>query len=260
LTMGQLLNSNCCGHRNAYSSKIVKQRWIKNVSISHASTRQEVTPQKVSSTQQATSPAKVGFQPAQSMEIKLMHWNILADKLAYGSFPLVEERYLKWEFRFSLILQQIKQMDPDCIGLSEVDVMPHYKRIAEAMSSLGYQDYFVEKSNGVSGSAIFFKRDKFICLEQNFIRFAPDSSQFFIYCRLAKRETLLSQLGFKSPISGIDSLKGTLGKSASTNRNVVIDPKLQFVFGETHLKAKPKYMEQRVSQTQKIVAYFKEQF
>jgi len=31
---------------------------------------------------------------------------------------------------------------------------------------LGYDGYFVEKSNKISGSAIFWKSNKFVCLEK----------------------------------------------------------------------------------------------
>ena len=58
-----------------------------------------------------------------------MHWNILADKLS-DAFPKVPKMYLKWEYRFRLIIQHIKEVDPDCVGLSELDVLPLYKEIA----------------------------------------------------------------------------------------------------------------------------------
>jgi mRNA deadenylase 3'-5' endonuclease subunit Ccr4 len=32
-----------------------------------------------------------------------MHWNILADKLS-DAFPKVPEEYLKWQYRFKLII------------------------------------------------------------------------------------------------------------------------------------------------------------
>lgn len=70
-----------------------------------------------------------------------MHWNILADKLS-DAFPKVPIMYLKWEYRFRLIIQHIKEVDPDCVGLSELDVLPLYKEIAAAMYKLGYSDYF----------------------------------------------------------------------------------------------------------------------
>jgi hypothetical protein len=47
--------------------------------------------------------------------------------------------------------------------------MPLYKQFQSDMMDMGYADYFVEKANGVSASAIFYKKAKFICMEQNFI-------------------------------------------------------------------------------------------
>ena len=34
------------------------------------------------------------------------------------------------------------------------------------MKKLGYDGYFIEKSNGISGSAIFWKSNKIECLEK----------------------------------------------------------------------------------------------
>jgi len=64
-----------------------------------------------------------------SLTVKFMHWNVLADKLS-DAFPKVPPIYLKWEYRFRLIILHIKEVDPDCIGLSELDVLPLYKEIA----------------------------------------------------------------------------------------------------------------------------------
>ena len=55
------------------------------------------------------------------------------------------------------------------------------------MQKLGYNDYFVEKSNGISGSAIFYKKEKFVCLEQKAINFSQKDSEFYMYCRLAPK-------------------------------------------------------------------------
>ena len=76
-----------------------------------------------------------------------MHWNILSDNNTYDSFPKVPEKYLKWDYRFELIQQHIKYLDPDCLGLSEVDVLPLYAKLADVLKKMGYADYFVEKSS-----------------------------------------------------------------------------------------------------------------
>lgn len=78
-------------------------------------------------------------------------------------------------------------MDPDVVGLSEVDVPPLYQEIQAFMRKEGYADYFVEKPSNLSGSAIFYKRDKFVCLQKNSVLFGDKSSQFFMYCVLAKK-------------------------------------------------------------------------
>jgi mRNA deadenylase 3'-5' endonuclease subunit Ccr4 len=62
-----------------------------------------------------------------------MHWNILANKLAFGSFDKVPEKFLNWEYRFNLILQHIRELDPDVLGMSEVDCYPLYDSIRIAM-------------------------------------------------------------------------------------------------------------------------------
>ena len=81
------------------------------------------------------------------LDLTVMHWNMLADKLADDYFPKVPEDYLRWSHRFPLILQQIKSVDPDVVGLSEVDCFPLYDEVRVAMYELGYLDYFYEKSN-----------------------------------------------------------------------------------------------------------------
>ena len=116
-----------------------------------------------------------------------MHWNILADKLS-DAFPKVSPEFLKWEYRLNLILKHIEYLNPDCIGLSELDVYPIYKDVANGLQKLGYNDYFIEKSNGISGSGIFYKKNKFVCLEQNSFTFSKKDSQFFMYCRLAYKQ------------------------------------------------------------------------
>ena len=81
----------------------------------------------------------------EDQEVTIMHWNILADRLAHETFPKVPKKYLRWSYRFKLIMQHIRNTDADIIGLSEVDVLPLYRDIADAMNKLGYADYFKEK-------------------------------------------------------------------------------------------------------------------
>ena len=62
------------------------------------------------------------------LNITFMHWNILADKLS-DAFPKVSKEFLKWDYRFKVILAHVEKINPDVIGMSEVDVNPLYKDI-----------------------------------------------------------------------------------------------------------------------------------
>ena len=58
--------------------------------------------------------------------VRLMQWNILAQALtSQESFPRVPAKYLTWEYRLPLIIDHIRSVDADLIGLCEVDGMPH---------------------------------------------------------------------------------------------------------------------------------------
>lgn len=106
-----------------------------------------------------------------------MHWNILADKLSQN-FDRVPNKLLDWKYRWPLIQQEVKQVDPDFVGLSEVD---KYDQIREWMESQGYRGYLGMKKNGISGSAIFWKQDRFLCEYRKMTQFDKDSSHIFVY-------------------------------------------------------------------------------
>jgi mRNA deadenylase 3'-5' endonuclease subunit Ccr4 len=104
-----------------------------------------------------------------------MHWNILADSLAFDSFPKVPDSLLQWNYRFPLIMEHIKQVDPDCLGLSEVDLPPIKEQVEAALEQLGYATFFFPKPNNVSGSLIGFKKELFVCREKGCQLFQGDS-------------------------------------------------------------------------------------
>ena len=112
------------------------------------------------------------------------------------------------------------------------------------MNKLGYDDYFVPKPNNISGSAIFWKRDKLACLSKNYQLFGDKSSQFFMFCVLAKK-------------NDAKSINSSIVPSSGTSYQ---DNRMQFVFGETHLKAKREFQEERIRQTLKITQYFSNNF
>ena len=104
--------------------------------------------------------------------------------------------------------------------------MPIYADISEAFAKMGYSNYFVPKPNKISGSAIFYKKDLFNLIEQSHFSFNESSSQFLMFCKL---------------------------QSLSS-------PTFEFIFAETHLKAKPEFMNDRIRQTLKIIQFFNENY
>ena len=109
--------------------------------------------------------------------------------------------------------QHFEKVDADVIGLSEVDtksdsqVEAHLGLLA-MMKGLGYANQIFEKANHKTASAVFYKKDKFNCLQAEQKAFKPGGSQFFMYCVLCLKS----------------------------------DDSFKFVFGETHLVAKPPKM------------------
>lgn len=154
-----------------------------------------------------------------------MHWNILADCLSQGSFTKVPAEILTWEYRLNLMLQHFAQVNADVIGLSEVDSDPLYSQLSAPMVEMGYDHYFVAKEGGkgTNGSAIFWKAEKFDCLEKNFKLYVEGETQQVVYARLQHK--LMQK---------------------------------EFVFAETHLKAKKGNEEQRAAQTLVLKEFFNE--
>ena len=62
------------------------------------------------------------------MNFRIAHWNILAQKLTNKFiYPQVNEEWLKWDHRFELMKDHIRQLDADILGLSELDTL--YKEL-----------------------------------------------------------------------------------------------------------------------------------
>jgi mRNA deadenylase 3'-5' endonuclease subunit Ccr4 len=65
----------------------------------------------------------LGFASIGSALVKLATWNLLAPQYAgTGKYPWCEPDYLDWQYRESLIIPQLLQLDADVICLQEVQV------------------------------------------------------------------------------------------------------------------------------------------
>lgn len=169
---------------------------------------------------QPDADASVAAEQAKN-RVTFMHWNLLADKLT-GNLDKVPSQYLEWDFRWKLMKQQIDQAQPDFIGLSEVD---RYDQIKDWLESKGYRGYLGMKPNGISGSAIFWRADKYLCEYRQMTKFDSSSSHIFVY-----------------------------GKFRSVDGRRHKD----LIFAEAHLKAKKGNEKERLEQVAKLVEFKRE--
>ena len=95
------------------------------------------------------------------LKIKLMQWNILAQAMCdKQAFPRVAAKYLLWRHRLPLIVEHIRHVNADLIGLCEVDVMANgtqQQELLDELRKLGYKSTVHEKKGGKSGSALLWK-------------------------------------------------------------------------------------------------------
>lgn len=136
---------------------------------------------------------------ATKQKVRFAHWNVLAQKLTNKSiYPQVKEDYLRWSHRSPLIKKHLMELDADILGLSELDTLykelelyaqanqigrqVHVDLVQFLKNELGYDSYILEKDSGLCASAIFYKKDKFECLEKgklnlNFRMINPGEAQ-----------------------------------------------------------------------------------
>lgn len=77
-------------------------------------------------------------------KLRIMHWNILADGLAQnGKFEGVHQSHLSFAHRFPLIIEEIRDINPDVIGLVECN---HFELFQEELLKHGYEGNFTPKA------------------------------------------------------------------------------------------------------------------
>ena len=175
-----------------------------------------------------TSTSQDGEKSVGEVRLKLAHWNILAQKLA-DNFKHMRDGCpaLAFENRLRLMEQHLTVLGADVIGMSEIDGVggdqPQANiALVKMMKKLGYDYQFFEKPNNLSGSGVFFKKDKLSLVSSRYDAFAVGASQGYVQCVFALKEK----------------------------------PELQFVFVETHLKAKPANIAERVRSAKVMVEDF----
>jgi mRNA deadenylase 3'-5' endonuclease subunit Ccr4 len=107
-----------------------------------------------------------GGEQTKGNKIRIMHWNLLADKLAYpdfkkGGFGCPFE-LLDWDGkRKDKVIAEIIHYQPDVLVLVELD---HYEDIRMVLQEdFGYQSIWKKKNKNfyTDGTGIFWKKDRF---------------------------------------------------------------------------------------------------
>lgn len=188
------------------------------------------------------SPKQPVHATATKQQFRLAHWNVLAQKLTNKFiYPQVKEEWLDWSHRFPLIKQHLRELNADVLGLSELDTLhkelelyaqanqvgrrAHVDIVQFLSDELGYDSYILEKDSGLCASSIFFKRDKFKCLEKGKVN---------LNFRMVNPE-LAEVVGQDDEDGDFGLLYARLAPKLPNSDDV--DLSQQFVIGETHLKA-----------------------
>ena len=129
----------------------------------------------------------MSFEPSTAQEtLSILSYNILCDKYAtrahYGYTP---SRALMWDNRKERILHEISFHDADIICLQEVDRESFQTYFYDHLGEKGYKGFFYPKSRAktmaeaeaklVDGCAIFFKNQKYNCLDKMVVDFGSSA-------------------------------------------------------------------------------------
>lgn len=102
--------------------------------------------------------------------IVILHWNILADALAFADLVkdgfACDNHVLSWQNnRKDKIITEILKHDPDVFGLVELD---HYDDLRCILSRFGYESVWMKKNRDFykDGGAIFWKRARFVKVDE----------------------------------------------------------------------------------------------
>lgn len=175
-------------------------------------------------------------RPARSNNsIVLLHWNILADALAFAD--LVKDGFacnndvLSWgNNRRDKIITEILRWEPDVFGLVELD---HYDDLRSVFCRLGYDSVWLKKNRDFykDGGAIFWKQDRFVKVDE-------------LLTPLKKNEKIADQV------------------LVSVSLAPKTDIKKSFAIGCVHLKSAKKASgeEVRLDQAKQVLSLYKQNY
>lgn len=149
-------------------------------------------------------------------KIRIMFWNCLSNELATKPFngkipfPNTDQSILDWNYRFPLIIDEIRRVEPDILCLAEIDTNDYTNSFQKVFLELGYNSIHKNKVERNDGVCIAWKINKFNLEKSTIQRLHIEHSQIAIF-------TILN----------------------------MIDNKKKICLVATHLKSKPDFLQIR---------------
>ncbi|KAI1327952.1 glucose-repressible alcohol dehydrogenase transcriptional effector [Xylariaceae sp. FL0255] len=153
--------------------------------------------------------------------IRVMSWNTLCDlytsSTLYGYTP---SNALSWEYRRDSIMQEFHERDADVLCLQETAMEAFETFFVPELSKKGYKGVFNPKTRikhmstkdqgAVDGCSIFYKSDKYIMLDKQFVDFRqtainrPDMAKGAedVFNRMMPKDTIAIYCFFESRATG----------------------------------------------------------
>ncbi|EMG50201.1 NGL2 RNA exonuclease NGL2 [Candida maltosa Xu316] len=137
------------------------------------------------------SKPKPGFP-----SIKIMSYNLLAQTLIRREIYPTNGKILKWYIRSNILLDEMKYYDADIMCLQEVDKVQYNSFWSGQFENLGFGSKFYRYNTKNHGCVIVYRKTKFECKNQSFIKLDQDLNQTDEEQKLPEARIATNNIGF----------------------------------------------------------------
>ncbi|KAL7632492.1 UNVERIFIED_CONTAM: hypothetical protein RMT77_017205 [Armadillidium vulgare] len=105
----------------------------------------------------------------------LLSYNVLSQQLIFDNIHLYkncDKKYLEWSYRWPLLQQEVRHLEPDIIALQEVEGAHYHTHYLPWFTYLGYKCKYKKKTGAkVDGCLIAYNAKKFEVIEENSVEY-----------------------------------------------------------------------------------------
>ena len=129
----------------------------------------------------------IKFGSSSSSVFRVVCYNVLAEIYASRQiYPYCESWALQWDYRRILLMNEIQRYEGDIVCLQEVQIDHYENTFKPKMGELGYEGLFKPKTRddnptAIDGSAIFYRKSKFVLKDQYSIEYNEAARQHVEY-------------------------------------------------------------------------------